>query len=92
LPKLIRDGSRTWVDREAPNAFYSISATPGHIHLLASYVSALRKVGSLDTYDARDGRYLFSRRVPEKCRGVVVSPRYLYTFDDAHVSRWQLDS
>jgi hypothetical protein len=92
LPKMVRDGERTWVDRDAPLLFYGMSETPGQIHLLTSYLSALRKVGSLDTYDARDGHYLFSRRVPEKCHGVVVSPRYLYTYDDTHVSRWQLDS
>jgi len=92
LPKLIHKGERTWVDRDAPITTYGMSATAGQIHLLATYLSALRRTGSLDTYDAKDGRYLFSRRVPEKCYGVVVSSCYLYTFDDTHVSRWQLDS
>jgi hypothetical protein len=92
LPKMVRDGEHTWVDRDAPIAIYGMSTTPGQIHLLSTYSAALRKVGSLDTYDARDGRYLFSRRVPETCRGVVVSPHYLYTFDDTHVTRWQIDS
>ncbi|HEV7503448.1 MAG TPA: hypothetical protein VGS07_00880 [Thermoanaerobaculia bacterium] len=92
LPKVVRDGKRTWVDREASTPINGMSVTPGKIHILSTYLSALRRVGSIDTFDAGDGRYLFSRHVPEKCLGVVVSPRYLYTFDDTHVTRWQLDS
>lgn len=89
LPKMVRDGEKTWVDRDAPIVIYSLSATPGRIHLLSTYASALRKSGSVDTYDAGDGRYLFSRHIPEKCSGLVVSPRYTYTIDDNRVTRWE---
>lgn len=92
LPKIVRDGQRAWVDRDAPMTLYGLSSTPGQIHVLAPFFTALRKVGSLDTYDARDGRYLFSQRVPEKCRGAFISPHYFYTFDDTSISRWQIDS
>jgi hypothetical protein len=92
LPKIVHDGQRAWVDRDAPMTIYGLSSTPGQIHMLAPFFETLRKVGSLDTYDARDGRYLFSRRVPEKCKGAFVSPHYFYTFDDTHITRWQVDS
>ena len=88
LPKLVRNGNQTWVDRDAAIPIVSLSVTSNSIHVLAIETDGLRRRGAIDTYSLDDGRYLYSRRLPESCRGIHISARYLYTIGDSTIRRW----
>jgi hypothetical protein len=93
LPKIVQGSQgRMWVDREAPWAAAGLSVTRDGIHVLGFFQSGLKKIGSIDTYDLRDGSYLHSRSVPESCNSVVVTDRAVYTIKDVTVTRWALPS
>lgn len=91
LPKLIRSGSQTWVDREAFRTTLSLSLSTHGIHVFTYYETGLKRIGVIDTYNLEDGRYLYSRRLPEQCRQVVVTADHLYTVQDTSIGKWRLE-
>jgi len=93
LPKIVQGNQgRMWVDREAPWAAAGLSVTREGIHVLGPFQSGLKKIGSIDTYDLRDGSYRYSRSVPEACNSIFVTDRAVYTTKDVTVTKWAIPS
>ncbi len=90
LPKLNRNGGQTWIDRETVITIHSLSVTSEGLHVLATEEEGFRLRGAIDTYSLSDGRYLYSRRLPEACTSVKLSTHHLYTVTETHISRWTL--
>lgn len=91
LPKIEKNSKGVkWVDREAIPVVLSLSVTGDSLHVLSSYPSGLKHIGTIDTYSLADGSYLYSRKVPENCQWVSVSGSHLYTVAETTVSQWAL--
>ncbi|NJL29975.1 MAG: hypothetical protein HC897_19810 [Thermoanaerobaculia bacterium] len=90
LPSMVKSSGRIWVDREAPTTAFSLSVTPEGIHVLTATPEGLKQRGVIDTYSLDDGRYLFSRRLPEACRSAKVTTTHLYTIGDTSITQWSL--
>jgi hypothetical protein len=93
LPKLEENSQGVrWVDREAIPGTLSLSVADGKVYLLGYTTSGLKRMGSIDAYDLKDGSYLFSRRVPEPCSWVVVTRDAVFTVTETTVSKWAMES
>jgi len=90
LPKLIQnDKGMIWVDRGARGNAWSLSVVGDEVHVLSSMPDGLRRAVVLDTYRLDDGAYLYSRRLPERCRWATVTAQHLYTVTDSTISKWR---
>ena len=92
LPKLQENSEGVrWVDREATPSSFSLSIADGKAHVLSYMDSGLKRIGVVDSYDLKDGSYLFSRRLPETCQWVVVAEDAMYTVTETTASKWVLE-
>ena len=90
LPRLVRAArGRTWVDREAEASSWSLSVAGDEIHLLAADRNGLTIDRAIDTYRLSDGKYLYSRPVPEACDEVMVGKDTVFTVTGTTVTEWR---
>lgn len=90
LPRLVRAArGRTWVDREAEASSWSLSVAGDEIHLLAADRNGLTIHRAIDTYRLSDGKYLYSRPVPEPCDEVMVGEDSVFTVTGTTVTEWR---
>ena len=90
LPKLVHDSKgKMWVDREADASSWSMSVDGDEIHLLSAERNGVKVDYALDTYRLRDGKYLYSRALPEECDEIVVHDGSLFTVTATTVTQWR---
>lgn len=90
LPKIVKGAEAMWISGDAEIETQSLSVDHREIYLLSSISNGPRLIGTIDAYDTADGRYLYSRRLPEACSWALVRKGFLYTATDTRVTKWRL--
>jgi len=93
IPKLIRQGSVTRVDRSAPRSTYATSVDRQHVYLDKG-PNADKSFYQIDVYDAQTGTYRFTIPFPERAGLLHVHDSLIYAVQDTVVTiwRWQIQS
>jgi hypothetical protein len=92
LPKVVKGTQAMWISGDAEISAQSLSVDGRKIYLLSSITNGLKKIGTVDAYDIMDGRYLYSRRLPERCTQALVRGDYFFTATENSVTKWRLES
>ncbi|WP_178139372.1 6-bladed beta-propeller [Rhodothermus profundi] len=89
VPKLIRQGAVTRVDRNAPRATFEVVIDGNKVYLYAGKVKMeSNSIYMIDLYDAYTGDYLFSIPLPERFGLLAIRDSLIYATQDTVVTVW----
>lgn len=92
FPKLIpfgEGGKGRRIDRRAPWTSISLSIVADEIYVLCIIESYKAKAGVIDVYDAKEGSYLYSFKLPDWSTYAFVTKDYVYSIVDTTVTKWK---
>lgn len=90
MPTLRQDSEKMWIDRDARHSTVTLSVVGEEIHVFTYFIDGVRRRGAIDTYRLSDGRYLYSRRIPDQCHWLAVGPDgALASVFESTVTLWQ---
>lgn len=92
IPRMRRreDGTRI-VRSDSRRSALTVSVDNGKVYVLSILKAGIRNIGALDVYSADDGSYLYSLRLPEPAKRVVVQEGFLYVMNESVVSKWTIE-
>jgi hypothetical protein len=87
-PPMISTPAGAYVDPTAQLVTLSVNTAMDTVHLLNRSASGHENVSVIDAYKRTSGSYLYSIRLPERCKEAVVTGTRVYSLRDTTIAVW----